>query len=204
MDFRDELYSVLKTKDKAMQELSEKQNREFSAAVEATYEKIKKQLLFDAENGNYTIVNNQKVITSVVTPEQLEWYSWFDVEDISVVTPVERNRQDYDMFIKEMKAAMLEPDINKTITRYKTSSGEIGRVYPRTRIVFSNEYKEAKDRFLSALMALAQNDKIDICYCAYDVFDQKTYPFEQDLDNVSKRNLNLVLALECKYAIANN
>ena len=108
------------------------------------------------------------------------------------------------MFIKEMKAAMLEPDINKTITRYKTSRGEIGRVYPRTRIVFSNEYKEAKERFLSALMALAQNDKIDICYCAYDVFDQKTYPFEQDLDNVSKRNLNLVLALECKYAITNN
>ena len=40
MDFRDELHSALKTKEKAMQELSEKQNREFSAVVEATYEKI--------------------------------------------------------------------------------------------------------------------------------------------------------------------
>ncbi len=202
MNFQDILKANARTKDEAKDANNKEFLRKAIEVAEIVYDGVKAQLISLANEANYSIRGNKKIVSCIYTlPDDFQFY--YLAEDRSVHVPATPSAMD------SMLGQMIGKSKKETrniLRQYKRrgnllSSGSPAQHHPATYFCFNTVHETKLNCFLEKIKQFARQDKIDIELCVYDKYKDAEYPLFTEIKGIYADKFHFSLSLKCSCVI---
>lgn len=201
MSFQDDLLRNLRTKEEVETANQEKTYIKAVEYAQSIYVLIKETLIHNVNEGNSSVSDGVRSISCVVPfPNYLHHY--LRIEDKSITIPGtpsygERQLQELLQAPQKKRKAIVKKYQGLNLDGGGTQSQYI----PCVRFGINTDPKSECGYMIENLKQLAEQDRIKISLCVLNTYTNETYPFCEDIKDVTADRFKYSIAVVCESVI---